>query len=80
MKTLDVTSFILLIIGGINWGLWGLFQFDLIASIFGSSTNIAARGAYDLIGLAGLYAMFAGWSLKERWHVPEDIDVSDRAA
>lgn len=46
----------LTIIGGINWGLIGLFRFDLVAWIFGGSTTIGSRIVYGLVGLAALCA------------------------
>ncbi len=55
MKTLDTICGILLIIGGLNWGLWGLFEFDLVASIFGSSVALASKVIYTLVGLSALY-------------------------
>lgn len=48
---------ILLIIGGINWGLIGLFNFDLVATIFGDMSG-ASRVIYTLVGLAGVYFIF----------------------
>ncbi len=47
----------LTIIGGINWGLIGLFQFDLVAWIFGGSTAIGSRIVYGLVGLAALWCI-----------------------
>ncbi len=57
MKTLDWTALILLIIGGINWLLVGVFDFDLVAAIFGDMTPLA-RLVYTLVGLAALYTLF----------------------
>ena len=54
MNALDWIAFILVIIGGLNWGLVGFFNFDLVAMIFGSMTMIA-RIVYDLVGLSALY-------------------------
>ena len=48
----------LLIIGGINWGLVGLFQFDLVAAVFGGQDAALARIVYILVGLAALYAIY----------------------
>ncbi len=45
---------ILIIIGGINWGLIGLFSFNLVAWLFGGSAGIAARIVYTLVGIAAL--------------------------
>ena len=47
----------LLVIGAINWGLVGFFQFDLIAAIFGGMSSWVSRVIYALIGLAGLYSL-----------------------
>jgi uncharacterized membrane protein YuzA (DUF378 family) len=54
MKALNLTTLILVIIGGINWGLIGLFQFDLVAAIFGDA-SILSRIVYTLVGLSALW-------------------------
>lgn len=54
---MDRLALILMIIGAINWGLIGLFQFDLVASIFGGSSSIVSRIIYTLVGLAGIYSI-----------------------
>ncbi|MCL2170535.1 MAG: DUF378 domain-containing protein [Defluviitaleaceae bacterium] len=51
------TCLTLIILGAINWGLVGFFQFDLIAAIFGGMSSWVSRIIYALIGLAGLYAL-----------------------
>ena len=51
---MDTLSLILMIIGAINWGLVGIFQFDLVAAIFGSSAATFSRIIYTLVGLAGI--------------------------
>jgi uncharacterized membrane protein YuzA (DUF378 family) len=56
MKALNVTALILIIVGGINWGLVGLFEFDLVAAIFGVMSWLS-RLIYILVGLAALYAI-----------------------
>lgn len=56
MKTLDVISLLLVIIGAINWGLIGFFRFDLIAALFGDMSGFS-RVIYALVGLAGLYSI-----------------------
>lgn len=48
---------ILLIIGGLNWGLVGLFGFDLVAAIFGSMT-LLSRVVYVIVGVAAVYTLF----------------------
>jgi len=55
MKALDMITLILVIIGGLNWGLVGLFQFDLVATIFGGSSGTITRIIYVLVGLSALY-------------------------
>lgn len=52
----DYTALTLVIIGAINWGLIGLFQFDLVAFLFGSMGWLS-RIIYGLVGLAGLYLL-----------------------
>lgn len=56
MKILDSAALILVIIGAINWGLIGFFQFDLVATLFGDMTAFS-RIVYALIGIAGLYSL-----------------------
>ena len=54
MKALHATSFILVIIGGLNWLLVGLFSWD-IGVIFGGQDNIISRIVYVLVGLSAIY-------------------------
>ena len=54
---MDKTALILVIIGAINWGLIGLFRFDLVATIFGGQSALLSRIIYTLVGLAGIYAI-----------------------
>ncbi len=56
MTALRTITLAILIIGGLNWGLVGLFQFDLVAAIFGVQT-IPARIIYILVGLSALYQL-----------------------
>jgi uncharacterized membrane protein YuzA (DUF378 family) len=56
-KFLAWTCLTLVVIGAINWGLVGFFQFDLIAAIFGGMSSWVSRVIYALVGLAGLYAL-----------------------
>ncbi len=50
-------ALLLTVIGALNWGLWGFFQFDLVAMLFKGNTTMAARVVYSIIGLAGLYSL-----------------------
>lgn len=54
---LDRLALVVVIIGAINWLLVGLFQYDLVASLFGGSTSFSARTVYSIVGLAGLYSI-----------------------
>ena len=56
MRTLHVISLALVIIGGINWGLIGLFDFNLVDAIFGTM-SLTSRFIYTLVGIAGLWAI-----------------------
>ena len=57
-KGLDYTALTLVIIGAINWGLIGFFQFDLVAFLFGNMSWLS-RIIYALVGIAGLYLISA---------------------
>ena len=57
LSTLDWIALLLLIIGGVNWGLVGVFQFDLVATIFGGSSELLARVVYSVVGLCALYIL-----------------------
>ncbi len=57
MKKLDLVAVVLLIVGGLNWGLVGLFHFDLVAAIFGmkfGQTSWISSAVYVLVGLSAL--------------------------
>lgn len=54
---LDRIALTLLVIGGINWGSIGIFQFDLVAWIFGGQTGIISRIVYTLVGLAAIWCI-----------------------
>lgn len=54
---LDRLALVLVIIGALNWLLIGLFQFDLVASLFGGSSGFVSRIIYSIVGLAGLYSI-----------------------
>ena len=56
MKVLDIIALILVIIGAINWGLIGIFNFDLVSAIFGDM-SIISRIVYGLVGVSGLWGI-----------------------
>ncbi len=57
MKIVDRIALILNIIGGINWGLIGIFKFDLVAWIFGGQDAVLSRIIYTLVGLAAIWCI-----------------------
>ena len=57
MNMLDRTSLVLMIIGGINWLLVGLFQFDLLAYICGGQAAVISRIIYTIVGVASLWCI-----------------------
>lgn len=56
MRVLNIITLLLVIIGGINWGLVGAFQFDLVATIFGAGSTLS-RIIYVLVGLSALWQL-----------------------
>jgi uncharacterized membrane protein YuzA (DUF378 family) len=61
----DLIALILVIVGGLNWGLIGLFNFDLVAAIFGAGSALS-RIVYILVGLAALYTIYYALRSGER--------------
>lgn len=56
LKVIDKIALVLIIIGAINWGLIGLFKFDLVAAIFGEMSAFS-RIIYSLVGISGLWGI-----------------------
>lgn len=54
---MDIAALVLVIIGALNWGLVSLFQYDLVASLFGGQDAIVSRIVYGLVALAGIYCI-----------------------
>ena len=54
---MDMIALILSVIGCINWGVVGLFRFDLVAWLFGGAGSVISRVIYTLVGLAGLWCV-----------------------
>jgi len=63
MKVISTIAMILVIVGGLNWGLVGFFNFDLVAAIFGVMSFLS-RIVYVLVGLSAIYLAFTTWSRK----------------
>ena len=66
---MDRLSLLLVIIGAINWGLVGLFQFDLVAYICGGQAAVVSRVIYTIVGIAGLWCI--SLLFRERHNVRE---------
>ncbi|NGX29448.1 MAG: hypothetical protein KR126chlam4_00770 [Candidatus Anoxychlamydiales bacterium] len=57
MRVIRFIVLLLILVGAINWGLWGVFQYDVIQDVFGSDQSTWARIAYTIVGLAGIYGI-----------------------
>ncbi|WP_329384434.1 DUF378 domain-containing protein [Anaerofustis butyriciformans] len=57
MKVMNKLFLLLVIIGAINWGLIGFFQFDLVGALFGGQSSIVSRIIFALVGISGLYSL-----------------------
>lgn len=57
MVALNFVTLLLIIVGGLNWGLWGLFDVDVVAGIFGGTHTALARLVYVLVGLSALWQL-----------------------
>ncbi|MAF80703.1 DUF378 domain-containing protein [bacterium] len=56
-KGIHLVSFLLVVIGGLNWGLVGFFKYDLVSSLLGGSDSMIARIVFGLVGLGALYLL-----------------------
>jgi uncharacterized membrane protein YuzA (DUF378 family) len=57
MKAIRFIALLLVVIGALNWGLVGFFQYDLVSHIFGGMDSMMARIIFALVGLAGIYSI-----------------------
>ena len=76
MKTIDVVAAILVVVGAINWGLVGLFDFNLVQYVLG--TGSPARFVYILVGIAGAFQAVQWAAIQRRWshdspHTPPTV-------
>jgi len=70
VKKLDVTAAALVIVGGLNWGLVAVAEFDLVAALVGlefGETNALSRAVYGLVGLAAVYQVAQHAAIRRRW-------------
>lgn len=68
MKNLDILVATLLVIGGLNWGLVGFANFDLVASIFGTGAWLS-RVVYALVGVSAIYQALQWKAIQRRWNM-----------
>jgi uncharacterized protein len=70
VKKLDILAAALVIVGGLNWGLLALAEFDLVAALAGldfGETNAVSRVVYGLVGLAAVYQIAQQAAIRRRW-------------
>jgi uncharacterized membrane protein YuzA (DUF378 family) len=65
MNALDWIAMVLLIVGGLNWGMVGLFNYDLVAALFGTQQPFT-RVVYALVGLSALYSIYTSSKMAHR--------------
>ncbi|MBA3893924.1 MAG: DUF378 domain-containing protein [Gemmatimonadales bacterium] len=66
MRKLDVVAAVLLVVGGINWGVVGLTGSDIVGTIFGNLSPVS-RTVYLLVGVAALYQAVQWKAIQQRW-------------
>ena len=69
----NLIAFLITIFGGINWFCIGLFQFDIIAGIFGSQAHFVSRFLYCIIGICAIYSLIALFIKKGRVYDPNKL-------
>ena len=70
MKKMDIAAAALLIVGGLNWGLVAIAEFDLVAALVGlefGETNPVSRVIYGLVGAAAVYQIAQQHAIRRRW-------------
>ena len=70
MKKLDIAAAALLIVGGLNWGLVAIAEFDLVAALVGlefGETNAVSQVIYGLVGAAAVYQIAQQHAIRRRW-------------
>jgi len=65
LTSLDWTALVLVIVGGLNWGLIGLFKFDLVATLFGDMTGLS-RTIYAIVGVSSVYVTAIAMNLARK--------------
>lgn len=79
MKKLDTIAAILVVVGGLNWGLVAAARFDLVAAIFGmkfGQVSVLSALVYGLVGLAAVYQGVSFKAIQRRWHAEPALQRS----
>ena len=79
MKKLDILAAVLLVVGGLNWGLIAVADFDLVATLVGldfGETNAASRVIYGLVGLAAVYQVVQQGAIRRRWSLDPELTTA----
>jgi uncharacterized membrane protein YuzA (DUF378 family) len=79
VKKLDILAAVLLVVGGLNWGLVAVADFDLVAALFGldfGETNAASRVIYGLVGLAAVYQIVQQGAIRHRWSRDPEVTTA----
>lgn len=63
MKWVHIVAYLLVFVGALNWGLWGLFNYNLVESLLG--TGDLTKWVYVLVGLAGVWAIYSHLVMKD---------------
>lgn len=77
-KGVDIAAAGLVLAGGLNWGLYGFFGVDLIATLFGEM-SVFSRVAYALVGFAALYELIQWRAIQRRWECRPWPGIAERA-
>lgn len=70
MKRFDILAAVLVVVGGLNWGLVSIAEFDLVATVVGlefGETNAASRLVYGLVGASAVYQIAQQHAIRRRW-------------
>ena len=74
MKIANLISFIILLIGGVNWLSIGIFQFDIVAGLFGSQAAVLSRIIYIVVGLCAIYLIYSALSKRGKIELCEKVE------
>jgi uncharacterized protein len=79
VKKLDIAAAALVIVGGLNWGLVAIAEFDLVATLVGlefGETNVASRIVYGLVGAAAVYQVLQQGGIRRRWSADPRVSTA----